>query len=144
MERVATLEKWVQSVQLSQQALDERSTRRIRSLERQLCNSAASSSSTVFARSKTFPSSGGGVADVSSTSCSQQVRTPRLAYSSSFKKPEVPCVFQMPLHYPKYCRADYESMPEWKLDSLLEEYGLPVSGDLADKKKYAMGVFLWN
>ncbi|KAK3024577.1 hypothetical protein RJ639_044319 [Escallonia herrerae] len=27
--------------------------------------------------------------------------------------------FQMPLHYPSYTRAEYETMPEWKLDCLL-------------------------
>ncbi|EXC22523.1 hypothetical protein L484_003073 [Morus notabilis] len=51
--------------------------------------------------------------------------------------------FQMPLHYPRYARADYEIMPEWKLDCLLKEYGLPISGDVEQKRKYAMGAFLW-
>ncbi|KAL5710973.1 hypothetical protein ACHQM5_021475 [Ranunculus cassubicifolius] len=51
--------------------------------------------------------------------------------------------FQMPLHYPRYSRKDYECMQEWKLDRLLGEYGLPVSGDLASKREYAMGAFLW-
>ncbi|GFZ01484.1 hypothetical protein Acr_15g0000930 [Actinidia rufa] len=53
------------------------------------------------------------------------------------------CSFQMPLHYPRFNKSDYESMPEWKLDCLLSEYGLPVTGDLAYKKKFAMGAFLW-
>ncbi|OVA17787.1 hypothetical protein BVC80_1835g174 [Macleaya cordata] len=51
--------------------------------------------------------------------------------------------FQMPLHYPRYSRKDYEDMPEWKLDRLLMEYGLPAMGDLAYKREYAMGAFLW-
>uniref|UniRef100_A0A803M4X3 DUF7722 domain-containing protein n=1 Tax=Chenopodium quinoa TaxID=63459 RepID=A0A803M4X3_CHEQI len=51
--------------------------------------------------------------------------------------------FQMPVHYPKYSRANYETMPEWRLDCLLTQYGLPVSGDLAHKRKFAMGAFLW-
>ncbi|KAG6620266.1 hypothetical protein CIPAW_11G124500 [Carya illinoinensis] len=51
--------------------------------------------------------------------------------------------FQMPLHYPRYKRSDYETMPEWKLDSLLNEYGLPVTGDVTQKRKFAMGAFLW-
>ncbi|KAK9279988.1 hypothetical protein L1049_013672 [Liquidambar formosana] len=51
--------------------------------------------------------------------------------------------FQMPLHYPKYTRADYETMPEWKLDRLLAEYGLPATGDVEQKRKFAMGAFLW-
>ncbi|KAF9669046.1 hypothetical protein SADUNF_Sadunf14G0067100 [Salix dunnii] len=51
--------------------------------------------------------------------------------------------FQMPLHYPRYTRAEYETMPEWKLDCLLREYGLPTAGDTEQKRKYAMGAFLW-
>ncbi|KAJ4825997.1 hypothetical protein Tsubulata_027590 [Turnera subulata] len=51
--------------------------------------------------------------------------------------------FQMPLHYPKYSRSDYQAMPEWKLDRLLSEYGLPVIGSLEDKRKFAMGAFVW-
>ncbi|XP_020248244.1 uncharacterized protein LOC109825767 [Asparagus officinalis] len=52
--------------------------------------------------------------------------------------------FQMPLHYPRYTKSDYEKMPEWKLNCLFNEYGLPVSGDLNYKRKYAMGAFLWH
>lgn len=52
--------------------------------------------------------------------------------------------FQMPLHYPRYTRDDYETMQEWKLDCLLREYGLPVTGDVEEKRKYAMGAFLWS
>ncbi|XP_024932291.3 uncharacterized protein LOC112492571 [Ziziphus jujuba] len=52
--------------------------------------------------------------------------------------------FQMPLHYPRYSRADYETMPEWKLDCLLNEYGLPITGDVHQKRKFAMGAFLWR
>lgn len=51
--------------------------------------------------------------------------------------------FQMPLHYPRYTKADYKNMLEWKLDCLLHEYGLPVAGDLDYKHKFAMGSFLW-
>ncbi|RZC81863.1 hypothetical protein C5167_044433 [Papaver somniferum] len=32
--------------------------------------------------------------------------------------------FQMPLHYPRYKKSDYEKMEEWKVDMLLREYGL--------------------
>lgn len=53
------------------------------------------------------------------------------------------CSFQMPLHYPKYTKKDYESMPEWKLDCLLQQYGLPVTGDVNYKRNFAMGAFLW-
>lgn len=52
--------------------------------------------------------------------------------------------FQMPLHYPRYTRADYEMMPEWKLNCLLQEYGLPAIGGVDDKRKFAMGAFLWS
>lgn len=51
--------------------------------------------------------------------------------------------FQMPLHYPRYSRKDYEDKPEWKLDRLLAQYGLSVHGDLACKRDFAMGAFLW-
>lgn len=51
--------------------------------------------------------------------------------------------FQMPLHYPRYNKSDYETMPEWKLDCLLKEYGLPITGDVEAKRKFAMGAFLW-
>ncbi|KAK4354022.1 hypothetical protein RND71_026216 [Anisodus tanguticus] len=52
--------------------------------------------------------------------------------------------FQMPLHYPKYTKAEYESMPEWKLDCLLTQYGLPIHGDVNHKRKFAMGAFIWT
>ncbi|KAL3645727.1 hypothetical protein CASFOL_010907 [Castilleja foliolosa] len=51
--------------------------------------------------------------------------------------------FQMPLHYPRYKKPDYEKMPEWQIDSLLREYGLPVAGDAHQKRRFAMGAFLW-
>ncbi|KAK6935490.1 hypothetical protein RJ641_035645 [Dillenia turbinata] len=60
---------------------------------------------------------------------------------NSGSKSEKNCCFQMPLHYPRY-KKDYETMPEWQLDCLLKEYGLPVMGDLNDKRKFAMGAFL--
>ncbi|XBI11482.1 uncharacterized protein [Aegilops tauschii subsp. strangulata] len=53
------------------------------------------------------------------------------------------CGFRMPLHYPRYRKADYEAMPEWRVDCLLREYGLPVAGDVEDKRRFAMGAFLW-
>ena len=52
--------------------------------------------------------------------------------------------FQMPLHYPRYTQAEYETMPEWRLDCLLKEYGLPITGDLQQKRKFAIGAFLWS
>ncbi|KAK1420223.1 hypothetical protein QVD17_21645 [Tagetes erecta] len=52
--------------------------------------------------------------------------------------------FEMPLHYPRYTREEYETMPEWKLDCLLSSYGLPITGDVNQKRKFAMGAFLWQ
>nr|GLL20884.1 hypothetical protein B456_011G268600 [Ipomoea trifida]GMC59248.1 cytoplasmic tRNA 2-thiolation protein [Ipomoea batatas]GMC63698.1 cytoplasmic tRNA 2-thiolation protein [Ipomoea batatas]GME01281.1 cytoplasmic tRNA 2-thiolation protein [Ipomoea batatas]GME13569.1 cytoplasmic tRNA 2-thiolation protein [Ipomoea batatas] len=51
--------------------------------------------------------------------------------------------FEMPLHYPKYTMEDYKEMPEWKVDKLLADYGLPSNGDLDYKRAFAMGAFLW-
>ncbi|KAJ4823811.1 hypothetical protein Tsubulata_005657 [Turnera subulata] len=51
--------------------------------------------------------------------------------------------FQMPLHYPRYKKRDYETMPEERLDCLLKQYGLPAVGDVNEKRKFAMGAFLW-
>ncbi|KAI3979274.1 hypothetical protein MKX01_007750 [Papaver californicum] len=51
--------------------------------------------------------------------------------------------FQMPLHYPRYKKSDYESMPEYQLDCLFIQYGLPLQGDLEYKRNYAIGAFLW-
>jgi hypothetical protein len=54
--------------------------------------------------------------------------------------------FQMPVHYPRYKKADYEAMPEWRLDCLLHEYGLLVAAagdDVDSKRTFAMGAFLW-
>ena len=51
--------------------------------------------------------------------------------------------FQMPLHYPRYTKKDYQDMPEWKLDRLLAEYGLSTKGALDYKRQFAMGAFLW-
>ncbi|CAH8368685.1 unnamed protein product [Eruca vesicaria subsp. sativa] len=52
--------------------------------------------------------------------------------------------FKIPLHYPKYTKSDYEKMPEWQLDQLLREYGLPIIGDSNEKRKFAVGAFLWS
>lgn len=51
--------------------------------------------------------------------------------------------FQMPLHYPRYKKADYQKMEEWKVDLLLKEYGLSFQGSLEEKREFAMGAFLW-
>lgn len=60
------------------------------------------------------------------------------------KKVEYPSSgFQMPLHYPRYTKADYERMEEWKVDFLLKQYGLSFKGTLHEKRAFAMGTFLW-
>ncbi|XP_052208042.1 uncharacterized protein LOC127811887 [Diospyros lotus] len=51
--------------------------------------------------------------------------------------------FQMPLHYPRFAREDYEKMEEWRVDMLLREYGISFSGTLEEKRQFAMGAFLW-
>ncbi|KAJ0052905.1 hypothetical protein Pint_00541 [Pistacia integerrima] len=51
--------------------------------------------------------------------------------------------FQMPLHYPRYTLPDYQTMPEWQLDRLLQQYGLPISQNAQEKRKLAIGTFLW-
>lgn len=53
------------------------------------------------------------------------------------------CSFQMPLHYPRYVKSDYEKMGEWQVNALLRQYGLHFNGSLDDKRNYAMGAFLW-
>ncbi|KAK7331134.1 hypothetical protein VNO77_25349 [Canavalia gladiata] len=51
--------------------------------------------------------------------------------------------FQMPLHYPRYTKQDYQIMEEWKVDLLLKQYGLSFKGTLDEKRAFAMGAFLW-
>ncbi|TMW95957.1 hypothetical protein EJD97_008155 [Solanum chilense] len=51
--------------------------------------------------------------------------------------------FQMPLHYPRYTKHDYEKMEEWKIDALLREYGLNFQGSVDEKRRFAIGAFLW-
>ncbi|XP_058209802.1 uncharacterized protein LOC131322486 [Rhododendron vialii] len=55
----------------------------------------------------------------------------------------VPEGFQMPLHYPRYKREDYEKMEELKIDLLLREYGIGFKGSLEEKRNFAIGAFLW-
>lgn len=53
--------------------------------------------------------------------------------------------FQMPIHYPRYKKGDYEKMEEWRLDNLLQQYGLLafLNSSLEEKRAYAIGTFLW-
>ncbi|KAL5700027.1 hypothetical protein ACHQM5_025530 [Ranunculus cassubicifolius] len=59
------------------------------------------------------------------------------------KSATCPTMFQMPLHYPRYKKADYERMEEWKVDLLLKEYGMTCRGTVDEKRAFAMGAFLW-
>ncbi|XP_061344302.1 uncharacterized protein LOC133290251 [Gastrolobium bilobum] len=59
--------------------------------------------------------------------------------ANNFKASE----FQMPLHYPRYRKEDYEKMEEWRVDLLLKQYGISFKGTLDDKRAFAMGTFLW-
>ncbi|XP_010543920.1 PREDICTED: uncharacterized protein LOC104816690 [Tarenaya hassleriana] len=52
--------------------------------------------------------------------------------------------FQMPVHYPRYKREEYEKMSEEEIDRLLGMYGLTVSGDLDFKRGFAIGAFIWD
>nr|KYP62652.1 hypothetical protein KK1_017193 [Cajanus cajan] len=69
-----------------------------------------------------------------------------LCPSSNLNEVDDPCSglqFQMPLHYPRYTKQDYESMEEWKVDLLLKQYGLSLEGTLDEKRAFATGAFLW-
>lgn len=59
------------------------------------------------------------------------------------RKEEYPNGFQIPLHYPKYSKSDYEKMEAWTLDMLLHQYGLSFEGTLLEKRAFAIGAFLW-
>ncbi|XP_021900911.1 uncharacterized protein LOC110816872 [Carica papaya] len=50
----------------------------------------------------------------------------------------------IPLHYPSYTEEEYEKMAEWEVDRLLALYGLPTDGDLAYKREFAVGAFVWH
>lgn len=58
-------------------------------------------------------------------------------------KGEYPNGFQLPLHYPRYTKQDYDNMEDFELDVLLKEYGLSFKGSLEEKRAYAVGAFLW-
>lgn len=60
-----------------------------------------------------------------------------------YPKVESSAGFEMPLHYPRYTKEDYEKMEEWKVDLLLQQYGLRFKGTLEDKRAFAKGTFLW-
>ncbi|KAJ9148027.1 hypothetical protein P3X46_030125 [Hevea brasiliensis] len=84
---------------------------------------------------------------MSGTACSNNAYAmpdlrPNAYHHEESKRDKYSC-FQMPLHYPRFKKSDYEAMPEWKLDCLLKEYGLPIVGDVDRKRNFAMGAFLW-
>ncbi|CAF1762258.1 hypothetical protein Bca4012_044862 [Brassica carinata] len=59
------------------------------------------------------------------------------------EREEFPGGFQVPLHYPKYSKSDYEAMDDLSLDLLLKQYGISLEGSLEDKRVFAMESFLW-
>jgi hypothetical protein len=61
-----------------------------------------------------------------------------MAGRSSYGGKREDSCFEMPLHYPRYSKEEYERMPEWQLDRLLSEYGLPVTGTIHQKRTFAM------
>ncbi|TKY72256.1 hypothetical protein E2542_SST00995 [Spatholobus suberectus] len=67
-----------------------------------------------------------------------------LSPANNFNEVDYPSSgFQMPLHYPRYTKQDYESMEEWKVNLLLRQYGLSFEGTLDEKRAFATGAFLW-
>ncbi|XP_021906131.1 uncharacterized protein LOC110820836 [Carica papaya] len=83
------------------------------------------------------------VKDVSSFK--KKIMAMEMADKKGCREDAYPNGFQMPLHYPRYSKHDYEKMEEWKLDMLLKEYGLVLPKDtlLPEKRAFAMGAFLW-
>ncbi|KAF7840525.1 hypothetical protein G2W53_002823 [Senna tora] len=76
--------------------------------------------------------------------------TTAAAMGSTFS---LPCVgyptgkgrgFQMPLHYPRYRKEEYEKMEEWKVDLLLQQYGLCFKGTLQEKRTFAMAYYYFS
>ncbi|KAF2291208.1 hypothetical protein GH714_020662 [Hevea brasiliensis] len=47
--------------------------------------------------------------------------------------------FQMPLHYPRYTHAEYDTMPEWKLDCLLKDATKLVESGVAKAERVRPG-----
>ncbi|XP_021288552.1 uncharacterized protein LOC110419775 [Herrania umbratica] len=66
-----------------------------------------------------------------------------VACSIKISKEDYPNGFQMPVHYPRYSKSDYEKMEEWRVDMLLKEYGFSFHGSVDEKRAFAMGAFLW-
>ncbi|KAF3451867.1 hypothetical protein FNV43_RR07963 [Rhamnella rubrinervis] len=97
-----------------------------------------------------YPSSGGGDHQVKSFNASPNNNIKGTSTSTVSYKEEknntraIQSDFQMPLHYPRYTKADYENMEEWKLDLLLNQYGIHnIDGSLDYKRAFSMGTFLW-
>ncbi|CAN8252928.1 unnamed protein product [Cochlearia groenlandica] len=59
------------------------------------------------------------------------------------KKEEFPSGFQVPLHYPKFTKFDYQAMDDLTLDLLLKQYGFSFDGSLDEKRVFAIESFLW-
>ncbi|KAF8019659.1 hypothetical protein BT93_G0369 [Corymbia citriodora subsp. variegata] len=74
----------------------------------------------------------------------QAQRSGKASGKDGREEPATAAMFRMPLHYPRYTRADYEKMEEWRLDVLLRQYGMDCQGSLDEKRAFAIGAFLWT
>lgn len=77
------------------------------------------------------------------TTQEEVAKSMRLSYGNNKEGPDA-SNFQMPLHYPRYDKTDYLKMEEWRVDLLLQQYGLNFEAkNIDDKRAFAMGAFLW-
>ncbi|MCO5561487.1 hypothetical protein L7F22_015108 [Adiantum nelumboides] len=101
IERVKILERSIQEMQRDQKSKEEWSSQELHNPEKQLCLFALASSLLAFSSSSSSPAGG-----------SMAIYNAHLPYSSSFKTPDVPSTFQMPLNYSKHSKEDYDIMSE--------------------------------
>jgi hypothetical protein len=70
-----------------------------------------------------------------------------MAGRSSYGGKREDSCFEMPLHYPRYSKEEYERMPEWQLDRLLSEYGTDCPSPARSTRSApspCMAAFLWG
>lgn len=80
-----------------------------------------------------------------STTKEQATKSMKISYGNELEGTRMDASnFQMPLHYPRYSKTDYQKMEEWRVDLLLQQYGLKSEAKNVDEKRaFAMGAFLW-
>ncbi|KAF2313421.1 hypothetical protein GH714_010903 [Hevea brasiliensis] len=84
---------------------------------------------------------------MSGTACSNNAYAmpdlrPNAYHHEESKRDKYSC-FQMPLHYPRFKKSDYEAMAEWKLDCLLKDSGpfpAPAPAPTSDGTSIDQGV----